>query len=934
MATALRVLILEDNPSDAELMLHALRRAGYDPTSECVETEEDYRAQLQKAPEIILADFSMPHFDALRALEIMRECGLAIPFIVVSGSIGEERAVQIMKHGATDYVIKDRMGRLGQAVTQTLETRALLRETLHAERRLLAQHAVTRALAESPSLATACSKILRAICDSLSWDFGALWQFDATRNVLHCVDCWSNPLAPATEFEEFNRHSTFATDNGFLGRIWGSRQPVWVADFAKDLTFPRAPFAAAAGLHAAFGFPIVLGTETLGIIEFMHREIKQPDDEKLKMMMAIGSQLAQYIERKRTEASLRQSEARIQELTANIQQVLWMVDIKEAKVVYISSGYEQMWGRTCQSLLDNPSTYVQGVHPQDLEMWWQADAQMYRTGHIDSEYRILRPDGSMRWVWARGYPVKENDQIVRIVGVVEDITEKRRVAAQRDALLARLQLHIERMPLAYLLFDADFRIIDWNLTAERIFGHSKEEMLGQGPPFEQIVPKSNWPQAEIIRNRMRSGDMNAHVLIENLTKDGRTIHCQWFNTPLMEGGNCTGFLCLAQDVTERKSLEEQLRQSQKMDAVGQLAGGVAHDFNNLLTIINGYSEMIHAQVLENSPVREFVREISHAGERATGLTRQLLAFSRKAVLEPKVLNLNIIVADTERMLGRLIGEDINVAAILDPALGRVKADQGQIEQVIINLAVNARDAMPRGGKLTIETSNTELDDSYTQMYTDLRSGPYVLLAVADTGTGMDATTKARIFEPFFTTKERGRGTGLGLATVFGIVKQSEGHLAVYTELGCGTTFKIYLPRIPDMPGSGVVPRPRTVVRGTQTILLTEDEPALRALARRVLGMHGYKILEASNGEKALAVATEHKGTIHLLVTDVVMPGISGRQLAEQLVAVRPEMKVLYVSGYTDDAVVRHGVLQADTAFLQKPFTPASLAQKVWDVLEQ
>jgi nitrogen-specific signal transduction histidine kinase/ActR/RegA family two-component response regulator len=394
-------------------------------------------------------------------------------------------------------------------------------------------------------------------------------------------------------------------------------------------------------------------------------------------------------------------------------------------------------------------------------------------------------------------------------------------------------------------------------------------------------------------------------------------------------------LTVVRDITDRKELEDQVRQAQKMEAVGQLAGGVAHDFNNLLTIINGYSDIIQTQLPADNPMRELVREIGRAGERAASLTRQLLAFSRKQVLEPKVLSLNAAVTDMAQMLQRLLGEDIDLNSILEPGLGRIKADPGQIEQLLMNLAVNARDAMPQGGKLIIETSSAELDESCTQTRPELRPGPYVLLSVSDTGTGMDEATKAHIFEPFFTTKGAGKGTGLGLATVHGIVKQSNGHITVTSALRQGTSFKVYLPVVEEVMASakshsGLKP----TLNGKETILLAEDEPALRALARHILQMHGYTVLEAGQSDKALRIAEEHRGRIHLLVTDVVMPVMSGRQLAERLVAVRPGLRVLYLSGYTDDAVVRHGVLQAETAFLQKPFTPSSLAAKVREVLDQ
>jgi nitrogen-specific signal transduction histidine kinase/ActR/RegA family two-component response regulator len=388
-------------------------------------------------------------------------------------------------------------------------------------------------------------------------------------------------------------------------------------------------------------------------------------------------------------------------------------------------------------------------------------------------------------------------------------------------------------------------------------------------------------------------------------------------------------------VTDVLRLEDQFRQAQKMEAVGHLAGGVAHDFKNLLTIIRCYSEIIQTQLSAESPVQELAREIDQAVERAAPLTQQLLAFSRKQLLEPKLLNLNAVVTATAKMLQRFIGEDIELQTVLEPALERVKVDPGQIEQVVMNLAVNARDAMPQGGKLTIRTANANLDVAYTQAHAELRPGPYAMLAVSDTGIGMDEATKAHIFEPFFTTKGPGKGTGLGLATVFGIVKQSNGHIAVDSEPGRGTTFKVLLPVVEGVVSSDEShPGQKASPYGSETILVTEDEPAVRALARHSLQMHGYTVIEAGQGDKALQIAAGYEGTIDLLLTDVVMPVMSGRELARRLTTMRPRVKVLYLSGYADDVVVRHGVLRAETAFLNKPFTPSSLAAKVREVLDQ
>ncbi len=384
--------------------------------------------------------------------------------------------------------------------------------------------------------------------------------------------------------------------------------------------------------------------------------------------------------------------------------------------------------------------------------------------------------------------------------------------------------------------------------------------------------------------------------------------------------------------------EEQLRQAQKMEAVGQLAGGVAHDFNNLLTIIRGYSDLLLNGILgPDDAGRDAVQEIRKAAERAADLTRQLLAFSRRQVLAPRVFVLNNVIHEMDKMLRRLIGEDIRLTSRLAADLGMVKADPGQIEQVLLNLAVNARDAMPRGGQLTIETANVQLDESYTRTHPEVQPGPFVMLAVTDTGCGMDAATQARIFEPFFTTKGPDKGTGLGLATVYGIVKQSGGSIYVYSEVGRGTSFKVYLPRHEEVsPASREThstPRAERGSHGQETLLIVEDDNSVRALTRTVLRGYSYDVIEAVDADDALRCVSQQTRPIHLLVTDLVMPGMSGRELAERLKLMRPEMKVLYVSGYTDDAVVRHGLLEAEVAFLQKPFTPSALASKVREVLD-
>ncbi len=401
-----------------------------------------------------------------------------------------------------------------------------------------------------------------------------------------------------------------------------------------------------------------------------------------------------------------------------------------------------------------------------------------------------------------------------------------------------------------------------------------------------------------------------------------------------------GRISLERESANRKAAEAerdrslaQLQQSQKMEAIGQLAGGVAHDFNNLLSVVLGYADLILADMESDDVTRGDVEEIRRAGERAAALTRQLLMFSRQQVIEPKVLDLNDVLSDVDKMLRRLVGEDVELTTIHGPSLGHIRADPGSVEQVIMNLVVNARDAMPVGGKLTIETANVLLDEEYARAHLEAKPGAHVMLAITDTGSGMDKSTLARIFEPFYTTKEKGKGTGLGLSTVFGIVQQSGGTVWVYSEVGVGTTFKVYLPRVDEEADdirSLVMP---ATLRGSETILLVEDEDQVRDVARGILLRQGYTVLDARNAGEALLLCEQHAGRIHLLLSDVVMPRMSGPALAKRLVRTRPDMKVLCMSGYTDDAAVRHGVIDAELAYLQKPLTVDSLSRKVRSVLD-
>ncbi len=485
------------------------------------------------------------------------------------------------------------------------------------------------------------------------------------------------------------------------------------------------------------------------------------------------------------------------------------------------------------------------------------------------------------------------------------------------------------------IFIAQDEVIKFpNPQAEKITGYSAEELSNK--PFINFVHSEDRDGViDRYKRWLAEEDLPSTYSFRIINRAGEEVWVQ-LNTVLITWEGKPATLNLARDITQEKTLESQLQQSQKMEAIGTLAGGVAHDFNNLLTVIIGNAELISMDIGKNTLLAGEIEGIKKAVNSAASLTRQLLAFSRKQILQPQVLNLNTLTANLEKMLIRLIGEDVELGTSLQPDLNKVKADPGQMEQVIMNLTVNARDAMPRGGKLTIETANVDLDENYLRNH-DMKyqPGPYVMLAVSDTGSGMNKETQARIFEPFFTTKEMGKGTGLGLSTVYGIIKQSNGYIWVYSEPGVGTTFKIYLPKVKEDAKPEEKKRiPVHEPGGSEIVLIVEDDDRLRKFARKALQRYGYTVLEAENGEEALQVGEAHEEPIHLLLTDVVMPKMTGRETAERLQPLRPEMKVLYMSGYTGNTIADDGVLAPELNYLEKPFTPESIARKVREVLDR
>jgi PAS domain S-box-containing protein len=667
---------------------------------------------------------------------------------------------------------------------------------------------------------------------------------------------------------------------------------------------------------------------------------RAPGTEELDRLKEYSDRLVLELEKKNLELesardllsnsneALRKSEKRFRDLVDQAPIGVFQ-STPEGRFLDANAAFAVMLGYdTARELLQIPAIEAY-ADPADRA---RVLARLNRSGGVSGmEVRLKRRDGGLVWARIDGRGVLGADGgLERYEIFATDVSEQRRSA---DALLAsetRYRALLEHAHDAIFVNDEAGIVQEVNRAAELLVGATREEMVGRS--FLETLPVEDRARVlETFEETLEHGRILELLEVCIQRREGTTVPAEVSASVVQIGGK-PFVVAFLRDVSERNAMAAQLRVAQKLDAIGQLAGGVAHDFNNLLTAILGYSQLLAPELRGNDEHFAAIEEIRKAGERAADLTRQLLAFSRKQILEPKVLDLNDVVRRIEGLLTRLIGEDVRVRLNLGSALGAIRADAGQIEQVIMNLAVNARDAMPRGGDISIETANVELAETYTQMHRPVHPGPYVMLAVSDTGVGMDAVTRERIFEPFFTTKEKGQGTGLGLSTVYGIVKQSSGYVWVYSEPGKGTAFKVYLPRVEGaVEARAASESPALPATGDETILLVEDEESVRALARRTLEARGYRVFDAADGGEAVEIAGHER--IDLLLTDMVLPGMGGGEIAARIHEIHPAAKVLFTSGYTDDVIVRGGLLERGAAFLEKPFTPSLLARKVREVLD-
>jgi len=929
MGKPLRILIVEDSEDDAELMIRALLKGGCDAEVAIVDTADEMNRYLaEQECDAIISDYVVPNFGALAALALMKESGLDIPFIVVSGTIGEETAVEAMKAGAHDYLMKNNLKRLVPAIEREMreaESRRNRRESEMALRRSRKQY--------------------QDLVDSIE---GIVWEGDAASRLIGFVSQKAEsitgyPLERWLKEEDFFISMIDEDDREmFLGHMDAARNALKNCDLEYKI--------------------ITADGRRLWIRNSI--SVALDEDQRVR----IRGIITDVTRKSEAKEALRISEEKFSKAFRSSPQSMMISSLTDGRYIDVNDSFLMLTGYRREEVIGRTSI--------ELNVW-------PAPGDRERFLRQLDVDGAVR-NFETAYCRKSGDrgivllssEVINLEGeecllsIAADITERKkaedRVLSIAKGVSATTGEEFFRSVVRQiaLTLQADYSFVG-ELAEARSTSAKLVAMFGDGnyvdcpeygladTPCEKVFSGKQCSYPKSVQTTFPNDQMLKDLGIEG-----------YVGSPLFDSaGKAMGLMGLlyrepvrnlqvvestlqifatrvASELERKRAeqalrkAEEQLRQSQKMEAIGRLAGGVAHDFNNLLTAIIGYAEVGMMRLNQSDPLYSILEEIIKAGDRASTLTSQLLAFSRKQMLQMKVLDLSAVVSDMEQLLKRLIGEDIDLITNRRDEIGMVKADRGQIEQVVMNLVINSRDAMPGGGTLTIETANVELEESDVSAHPDTLPGSYVLLAVSDSGHGMDAETLTRIFEPFFTTKSRGRGTGLGLSTVYGIIKQSGGDVWVESEPGRGTTFRIFMPRVEQLEEDAESNSVRVEAgRGSETVLVVEDEEMVRKLTCQTLVINGYNVLEAPNPGSALLICEQHQGKIDLLVTDVVMPQMNGRELADRLAPLRPDMKVLYMSGYTDNIVYQQMDWSSRLKFIQKPFSPHNLLRKVRELLD-
>jgi PAS domain S-box-containing protein len=1045
-----KILVVDDEAELKNALVEALSAQSFDV---CGFTNplEALAALQHEVFDVVLSDLMMPEMDGIDLVEKAHEIDPHLIAIIMTGQGTIQTAVDAMKVGAFDYMLKPfRMAVLLPTLTRAILARRLRVENLQL-RETVAIYELCQTIAFTLDQQTLISKLADAAVQQTEADEVSILLPTQEGDELYVA-------AVRGEGRQRLLGERVPLEESISGWVVRSREPLLLTGEVADPRFhPLWPHPE---IKSSISIPMQVGNQLIGSIHI--NAVNRPRPFTLGQMKALAilaSTAAAALQTASLYTQVQDQRERLDQVVATVPGVVWEAwgepHAATQRINFVSDYVETMLGYSVEEWLSTPNFWLQIVHPDDRAHAAEVAAASFASGDMRSvvEFRWTKKDGSTIWVESTSTVIKdETGKPVGVRGVTTDISERKRAEEAVRASEAEMKALFRSMTDVIIVFDRDGRhlkiaptktrqlyrpvaerlgktireifpvdkadlflvqiqqalltqhtqrveysldmhgelrwydasvspmtddTVVWvarditerkkalaqqqkseeryrdlvenahdiiyshdlagnytsmNKAGGKITGYTIEEALKLN--ITETVAPGYLPKIQESMQRKLSGESVTAYEIEIVAKDGRHIPVEVNTKYVYEDGVAVGIQGIARDVTERRQLEEQLRQSQKMEAIGQLAGGVAHDFNNLLTAINGYTGLALRKIDERSLIKPYLEEVQKAGERAANLTRQLLAFGRKQILQPVSLDLNNIVSDMNKMLRRLIGEDIMLTAKLADGLRTIKADPGQVEQVLVNLVVNARDAMPYGGHLTIETVNVELGIDYAKTHLGVNPGNYVMLAVSDTGTGMSEEVRGRIFEPFFTTKDKDKGTGLGLSTVYGIVQQSGGSIWVYSEPDQGTSFKVYLPE-----GDSVIESherravEEEVARGSETVLLVEDEDVVRGLAAHILEDAGYRVIKARGGDEAIEFCSQETEPIDLLLTDVVMPEKSGKEVADRVTSMRPRLKVLFMSGYTDEAIVNHGVLDSGIEFIQKPFTPLALSKKVREVLD-
>ncbi len=890
----LRVLIVEHSQPDAELVLQEIKKAGFKVRADLVDSPEDFVQRVrQHNYDVILADYRLPKWTGMDALALLHQEGKVVPFILVTGTLGEDMAVECIKQGITDYVLKDRVARLPVAIRRALEERALAEERARNEQAL-------RQSEESFRLLFANSPL-------------PMWVYDTESLRFLQV----NDAAVA--------HYGYSREEFLRMRITDIRPPDAVFRPLQELEEERPPLNFA-GLwrHQLKDGRVVEVEVSLHQVPFAGRDAA----------LVVGQDVT---DRRRAEQALRESEIRYRVVAETATDAIITINA-ESKILFVNAAAARIFGYGRSELLGNELTMLM---PKYLRHLHKAGLKGYlATGEKNIHWESTELTGLHKSGQEIPLEVSFGEFTAEgqhaFTGIVRDITERKRAEESLRRSEARYREFIENATYGIYRATLSGTFLEVNPALVHMLGYASKDELLSTDRANEIYLRPEDRQRLLDQFRQRGGIQGAEV--EWKRKDGSCITARLSGrTVPAEHGDEQELEVIVEDVTERRAMERHLRQVHKFEAIGQLAGGIAHDFNNVISAILGWADLGQEQTPADSRIHVHFRKIHEQAERAAGLTRQLLAFARRQILESRNINLNDTVADLLGLFEKVIGGGIELKTSTAPGLAGVRADPTQLEQVLMNLCLNARDAMPQGGELRIETQNVEINEEFSRSHAYARAGPYVRLAVSDTGMGMDAATREHIFEPFFTTKEMGKGTGLGLATVFGIVKQHGGFVEVFSEPRRGSTFHVYLPAAGALlqhAEKKEKPAAEPPRGGTETILVAEDHEGVREMARTTLEGLGYRVLLASDGDHALQVFEAHRGDLGLALLDLVMPKASGHQVYAKMAECQPGLPVVFTTGYSTELASLNKLAEAGIAILQKPYSPAQLARRVREALDR